>query len=64
MNETKNYDILILGGGLSGLFAAVRAAECGAGSIGILKPVWHWEATDEWQAPLSPPIFRLRELRV
>ena len=37
MNETKNYDILILGGGLSGLFAAVRAAECGAGSIGIFE---------------------------
>ncbi len=37
MNNTKSYDILILGGGLSGLFAAVRAAECGAGSIGIFE---------------------------
>ena len=37
MNKTYNYDIAILGGGLSGLFAAVRAAEKGVKSIGIFE---------------------------
>ena len=32
-----NYDLVILGGGLSGLFAAVRAAESGAKSIGLFE---------------------------
>lgn len=37
MNQTESYDLVILGGGLSGLFAAVRAAECGVGRIGIYE---------------------------
>ena len=37
MSKTYTYDIAILGGGLSGLFAAVRAAEQGAESIGLFE---------------------------
>lgn len=37
MNETMNYDVAIIGGGLSGLFAAARAAEMGVPRIAIFE---------------------------
>lgn len=37
MSNCYTYDIAILGGGLSGLFAAVRAAEKGTGKIGLFE---------------------------
>ena len=37
MNTAMNYDLAILGGGLSGLFAALSAAEAGVKSIGVFE---------------------------
>lgn len=37
MNETINYDIAVVGGGLSGLFAAIRAAEMGVKRVAIFE---------------------------